>query len=53
LTAKTFDLRRFVPGTYPAAEPDAFEDIVPVNVVVPLDAAQMRSRVDHQRSSRK
>ena len=47
------DLKRFVPETYPAAEPDALEDIVPVNVVVPLDAVQMRSSDDHQRSSKK
>ena len=47
------DLKRFVPETYPAVEPDAFEDIVPVDVVVSLDAVQMRSRADHQRSSRK
>jgi hypothetical protein len=47
------DLRRFVPETYPAAESDALEDIVPVDVVVPLDAVQRRSRADHQRSSRK
>ena len=47
------DLRRFVPETYPATEPDALEDIVPVDVVVPLDAVQMRSSADHQRSSRK
>jgi hypothetical protein len=32
------DLRRFVPETYPAAESDALEDIVPVDVVVTLDA---------------
>jgi hypothetical protein len=47
------DLRRFVPETYPAAESDALEDIVPVDVVVPLDAVQRRSRADHQGSSRK
>jgi hypothetical protein len=47
------DLRRFVRGTYLAAEPDALEDIVPVDVVVPLDAVQMRSCADHQRSSMK
>ena len=32
------DLKRFVPEIYPAAEPDALEDIVPVDVVVPLEA---------------
>jgi hypothetical protein len=32
------DIKRFIPKTYLAAEPDALEDIVPVNVVVPLDA---------------
>jgi hypothetical protein len=47
------DLRRFVRGTYLAAEPDALEDIVSVDVVVPLDAVQMRSCDDHQRSSMK
>jgi hypothetical protein len=41
------DLRRFVPGTYPAAESDALKDIVPIDVVVLLDAVQMRSRADH------
>jgi hypothetical protein len=47
------DLKRFVPETYPTAEPDALEYIASVDVVVPLDAVQMRSRADHQRSSRK
>jgi hypothetical protein len=47
------DRKRFVPEIYPAVEPDALEDIVPVDVVVPLDAVQTRSRADHQRSSRK
>ena len=47
------DLKRFVPKTYQVAEPDALKDIVPVDVVVPLDAVQMRNRADHQRSSRK
>ena len=42
------DLKRFVPEIYPAAEPDALEDIVPVDVIVPLDEVQMRSRADHQ-----
>jgi hypothetical protein len=32
------DIKRFIPETYLAAEPDALEDIVLVNVVVPLDA---------------
>ena len=40
------DLRRFVPETYPAVEPDALDDIVPIGVVVPLVAVQMGSRVD-------
>jgi hypothetical protein len=31
------DLKSFVPKTYQAAEPDALEDIVPVDVIVPLD----------------
>jgi hypothetical protein len=44
------DIRRFVLKTYLAAEPDALEDIVPIDVVVPLDAVQRRSRADHQRS---
>ena len=47
------DLNRFVPEIYQVAEPDALEDIVHVDVVVPLDAVQVRSRADHQRSSRK
>ena len=47
------DLKTFVPEIYPAAEPDALEDIVPVDVIVPLDEVQMRSRADHQRSTRK
>ena len=47
------DFKRFVQETYPATEPNALEDIVPIDVVVPLDAVQMRSRADHQRSSRK
>ena len=34
------DLRRFVPETYPAAEPDALDDIMHVGVVVPLVAVQ-------------
>ena len=37
--------------TYPAAEPDALEDIVPVGVVVPLDAVQTSSSADHRRRS--
>ena len=32
---------------YPAAEPDALVDIVPVDVVVSLDAVQKGSSVDH------
>ena len=31
---------------YPAAEPDALVDILPVNVVVPLDAVQKVSSAD-------
>ena len=37
--------------TYPAAEPDALEDIVSVGVVVPLDAVQTSSSADHRRQS--
>jgi hypothetical protein len=47
------DLKSFIPETYLAAELDAHEDIVPVDVIVPLDAMHMRSRADHQQSSRK
>jgi hypothetical protein len=32
------DLKGFVLETYPAAEPDALDDIVPVDIVVPSDA---------------
>jgi hypothetical protein len=32
------DLKEFVPETYPAAEPDALDDIVLIDVVVPPDA---------------
>lgn len=32
--------------TYPAAEPDAPKDMVPIDVV-PLDAVQRSSRADH------
>jgi len=42
------DLKRFIPKTYLAVEPDALEDIVPIDVVVPLDAVQMTSRANHQ-----
>ena len=31
------DLNRFVPEIYQVAEPDALEDIVPIDVVVMLD----------------
>jgi hypothetical protein len=31
------DLKSFVPETYQAAEPNALEDIVSVDVIVPLD----------------
>jgi hypothetical protein len=41
------DLRRFVLGTYLVAEPNALEDIVLINVVVLLDAVQMRSHANH------
>jgi hypothetical protein len=34
---------------YPAAEPDALEDIVLVGVVVPLDAVKTSSSADHRR----
>ena len=47
------NLKRFILETYLAAEPGALEDIVPVDVVIPLDAVQTRSHVDHQRSFRK
>jgi hypothetical protein len=47
------DLNRFVPETYPVAEPNALKDIVCVDVVVPLNVVQMRSRANHQRFSRK
>jgi hypothetical protein len=46
------DLNGLVPETYPAAEPDALDDIVLVDVVVP-PKVQMRSYVDHQRFYRK
>jgi hypothetical protein len=38
LRINSYDLRRFVPGTYLAVEPNALEGIVFVDVVVPLDA---------------
>ena len=38
---------------YPAAEPDALVDIVPVDVVVPLDAVQKGSNADQQRDTGK
>ena len=34
---------------YPAAEPDALVDILPIDVVVPLDAVQKASSADQQR----
>ena len=43
------DLKRFVPETDPVLKPDALEDIVPVDVVIPLDAVQMRSHADQCR----
>ena len=44
------DLRRFVSETYPVAEPNALDDIVPVGVVVPLVAVQMGSSADQWRT---
>ena len=44
------DLRRFILETYPAAEPDALDDIVHVGVVVPLIAVQMGSSADQRRT---
>ena len=44
------DLRRFVPETYPAAEPDALDDIVHVGIVVPLVAVQTGSSANHWRT---
>ena len=44
------DLRPFIPETYPAAEPDALDDIVPVGVVVPLVTVQTGSSADQQRT---
>ena len=38
---------------YPAAEPDALVVIVPVDVVVPLDAVQKESSADQQRDAGK
>ena len=38
---------------YPAAEPDALVDILPVDVVVPLDAVQKASSADQQRDAGK
>ena len=38
---------------YPAPEPDALVDIVPVDVVVPLDAVQKGSSADQQRDAGK
>ena len=38
---------------YPAAEPDALVDIVPVDVVVPLYAVQKGSSADQQRDGGK
>jgi hypothetical protein len=37
------DLKSFVLETYPAVEPDTLEDIVSIDVIIPLDAVQMRS----------
>ena len=36
---------------YPEAEPDSLVDIVPVDVVVPLDAVQKESSADQQRDA--
>ena len=44
------DLKRFVPETYPAVEPDALDDILPVGVVVLLVAVKTKSNVDQQRT---
>jgi len=44
------DLRRFVPETYPAAEPDALDDIVDVVVIIPLVTVQTGSSADQRRS---
>ena len=44
------DLRPFIPETYPAAEPDALDDIVSVGVVVPLVAVQTGSSADQRRT---
>ena len=38
---------------YPAAEPDALVIIVPIDVVVPLDAVQKGSSADQQRDAGK
>ena len=38
---------------YPVAEPDALVVIVPVDVVVPLDAVQKESSADQQRDAGK
>ena len=38
---------------YPAAEPDALVDIVPIDVAVPLDAVQKGSSADQQRDAGK
>ena len=38
---------------YPATEPDALVDIVPVDVAVPFDAVQKESSADQQRDAGK
>ena len=38
---------------YPAAEPDALDDIVPVDVVIPLDAVQKGSNADDHTARKK
>ena len=38
---------------YPAAKLDALDDIVPIDVVVPLDAVQKGSSADQQRDAGK
>ena len=47
------DLKRFILETYLAAEMDALEEIVLVDVVILLDTVQMTSHADHQRSFKK
>ena len=44
------DLKRFVLETYPAVEPDALDDIMPVGVVVLLVAVKTESSADQRRT---